>query len=48
MSNDFFRRFRIKSETINPPSLLNYNNNFKNNNYNKKNSYNDYYLQIII
>jgi len=36
MSNDFFRRFRIKSETINPPSLLNYNNNFKNNNYNKK------------
>jgi glycosyltransferase involved in cell wall biosynthesis len=36
MSNDFFRRYRIKSDTINPPSLLNYNNSTKNKNYNKK------------
>ena len=36
MSNDFFRRYGIKSQTINPPSLLKYINNLKNKNYNKK------------
>jgi glycosyltransferase involved in cell wall biosynthesis len=36
MTNDFFRRYKIKAETINPPSLLNYNSDLKNNKYNKK------------
>jgi glycosyltransferase involved in cell wall biosynthesis len=36
MSIDFFRRYRIKSETIHPPALLHYNISLKNKNYNKK------------
>ena len=30
MSNNFFRKFKMKLTTINPHSLLNYNNNYKN------------------
>ena len=48
MSNNFFRKFKMKLTTINPHSLLNYNNNYKNKIIIKKNYYNDCYLQTII